>query len=127
MTTFKRDPKFTPASLTDHQLSRIEHLADAIISRNSFGCYFKTWQDAEDAASWWMNSCRSRQPSRDESARQGPTAVAVRSWLKNDDDAWRYLVACILWVIACGQRRGTVKKARKITSSTEWAQIRGSY
>ena len=128
MTTFKRDPKFTPASLTDHQLTRIEQLADAIVTRSSFGSFSKTWQDAEDLATWWIYSCRSRQPSRWEAPRQTETALGVRRYLRTDEAAWRYLVACILWVIACGLKRGTLKKSAPVTNNRAyWAQVRGSY
>lgn len=127
MTTFKRDPKFTPSGLSEHQLARIERLADAIVVRNGSGTFSKSWDDAEQLASWWFNSCRSRQHSRDQAARQSTTAIAVRKFV-DSDDAWRYLVGCILWVIACGLKRGGLKQSAHPTSNRAyWAQVRGSY
>lgn len=127
MTKFRRDPKFTPTSLTEHQLSRIEHLADAIVKRNTFCGFEKTWEDAEQLVSWWLNSCRRRQPSRSEAAIQSATAIQVRKFV-DSDDTQRYLVGCILWVIACGLRSGELKRRPATpTSRARWYEIRNGY
>ncbi len=128
MIAFNRIPQFTPTGLTDHQLARIEHLALAIIARNARPGTTWSKADAEDEATWWFSTCRMRQPSRDEAFRQSPTALAVRAWLGQDDDAWTYLVNCIKWVIACSLKAGKLAQASRPTNNRAyWAQVRGSY
>jgi len=122
MTTFNRNPQFTPTGLTQNQLTRIERLADAIIARNNRPGTSWSKTDAEDEASWWMNSCRGG------FGKQTVTALKVRAWFGRDDDAWNYLVNCIKWVIACGINRGKIQARSTVTNNRAyWAQVRGSY
>lgn len=120
-TTFKRDPRFTPASLTDHQLTRIERLADALVARNAKISTAFSKAEAEDLANWWINVCRGG------FAHQRPLATQVRQWFNTDDDAYEYLLNCIKWVIVCGLNARKFSKRAPVTDRKAWAQIRGAY
>jgi hypothetical protein len=125
---FTRNPAFTPASLTDHQLARIENLALAYMKRIKSGCFSKDM--AQELALTWIMDHRRTQPARPgdpwSPLVQSATAQAVRGQLASDD-AFDYFVNCLKWVIACGTRGHWLNENRPVRDRRAWAQMRGSY
>jgi hypothetical protein len=140
---FTRNPQYTPASLTERQLSRIEWLVKAKFEREVFCVnehgWDMTWsgKDAvKDMTTKWFVPMWSfdRKPHPQYGTVEDWDAVEQRkarhdqriAWLTNNKDAQQYFSNCWNYLVACAKRNGDLKVQEQ--HSRQWyAERRGSY
>lgn len=139
---FTRNPKYTPASLSEHQLSRIEWLVKAFLERDLARHELTGWdvdlygkQALDHMTKNWFTPLWSfdRKPHPVYGSVEDYSKVEARkadhdkrwAWLL-EPDASRYFVNCYNYLIAVAKNHGEVKEPARC-GRAEWAQIRGSY
>lgn len=138
---FTRNPKFTPASLDERTLSRIEWLVKALFKREAGdGGEF-------DMEFWPEFSSGKRMLSRETKRWFSPfwgwehkaglseiTCINARkarhdkriAWLSNNKDACQYFVNCWNYLVTIAVRRGEIKEPSRM-SAREWYTLRNGY
>jgi hypothetical protein len=141
---FTRTPKYTPASLSERQLSRIEWLVKATFARECqpdlvTGEISPDWY-SEIASGKAMLARRLNKwfsPfwgwEHEAGMREGDCIDARKerhnrrmAWLSGDKDAQKYFVSCWNYLFACALNNGDVKEPRRM-SNREYFELRNGY
>ena len=111
---FPRSPQYTPSSLTEAELTRIERIVkvqfrsykDRILS-NGFSTYER--EAAFYALTFWYNP-----PARINRKFQARALL----WKQTDrEDAQKYFTSCFNYLLACGRRNGELEEYRETSGS----------
>lgn len=133
---FTRNPKYTPASLTNHQLSRIEALVKALFASRVLGGEAESPKEAlknfkaYNSQVWSFDFIEHPVYGKTEDASQPArrTANHLRrwNWLYNGKDANKYFCNCWNYLLTVALRNGETSEPEKLSKS-QYAQIYGSY
>jgi hypothetical protein len=133
---FARNPKYTPASLTNHQLSRIEALVKALFANRVLGGEAESPKEALKnfkayGAKVWAfdiikHSAYGMVQDLSQQERRKNNHIRRWNWLYTNKDATKYFSNCWNYLLTVALRNNETSEPENLGKS-KYAQIYGSY